>query len=285
MKDIIMMCLYYKDIHIDTNFWPYFNIQCGREGSHLDLGMQPDNTGDNISAENRYWSEITGLYWAWKNFEKTKYVGLCSYRRFFNLKESSEPLSIVDAASARSELEKIDYMSVVKIFEENDIILPVAYKYPWSIRRVCSKNYNDQDFSILERYIMQHESEYYEDYKYFMYNSNKMIGHNMFIMRWDDFQDYCAWVFGILIPLSKEIDPTNYPINQVRVFGYMHELLLSVYIRKRKMKSYSSQILWVENVETYSRFNSILYRTVSDMIYKFSQVLGGYYPHIIKRKS
>jgi hypothetical protein len=64
----------------------YFDIQCGKDHTHTDLGMTADNTGLNISDRNPAWSEITGLYWAWKNMKDIDYIGLCSYRRFFNFK-------------------------------------------------------------------------------------------------------------------------------------------------------------------------------------------------------
>ena len=53
----------------------------GREEEE-DLGYLCDNTGDNISAENCYYSELTGLYWIWKNVHTYKYVGTCHYRRY-----------------------------------------------------------------------------------------------------------------------------------------------------------------------------------------------------------
>ena len=40
----------------------YQPLQVGREEKE-DLGYLCDNTGDNISAENCYYSELTGLYW------------------------------------------------------------------------------------------------------------------------------------------------------------------------------------------------------------------------------
>lgn len=279
-----MMCMYYKEILIDTTFEPYFNIQCGKEFSSVDLDMQPDNAGDNISGENDFWSEITGLYWAWKNLGETKYVGLCSYRRFFNFKNGVKPIELIKSNSAQSRINKVDYSRLDEIFETKDVVTPIPYKYPWSIRRVCSKNYNDSDFEILENYIKHSESNYYEDYLFSMYNSNQMIGHNMFIMKWDDFQDYCGWVFGILLPISKQINPQSYPVNQIRVFGYMHELLLAVYIRNKKFKIYESQISWINDVDYDSRFNKPLYRHVSSFIYSGSKVLGRHYPHIIKKK-
>lgn len=59
----------------------YQPLQVGREEKE-DLGYLCDNTGDNISAENCYYSELTGLYWIWKNVHTYKYVGTCHYRRY-----------------------------------------------------------------------------------------------------------------------------------------------------------------------------------------------------------
>lgn len=59
----------------------YLPLQVGAEGKPK-LGYTPDNTGDNISAKNPCFCELTGLYWAWKNLD-CEYIGLCHYRRYF----------------------------------------------------------------------------------------------------------------------------------------------------------------------------------------------------------
>ncbi|EAM0315351.1 DUF4422 domain-containing protein, partial [Campylobacter coli] len=55
--------------------------------------MIGDNTGENISYLNRYFCELTGIYWAWKNYDKLgnpDYIGFAHYRRLlFNNKEYS----------------------------------------------------------------------------------------------------------------------------------------------------------------------------------------------------
>ena len=50
--------------------------------THEDAGYLADDTGDNISAKNCYYSELTGLYWVWKNVKDPDYVGVCHYRRY-----------------------------------------------------------------------------------------------------------------------------------------------------------------------------------------------------------
>lgn len=277
-----IMCLYYKDILVDTSIYPFFNIQCGKDSTEITLDMQGDNDGNELSKVNKYWSEITGMYWAWKNLPKSKYVGLCSYRRFFNFKNSVKPVELVKTEFAQRRLAEIDYDNIDEIFATKDIILPVPYTYAWSIRRVCSKNYNDADFDKLEEHIKKNNPEYYPAYKSVMYDSNSVVGHNMYVMKWDDFQEYCAWVFSILFAMKKKINPEDYPINKVRVFGYMHELLLPVYVKHKKMKVHRSQILWVDNNWEKSRFNSVLYRYLSNIIFFSSKILGKFYPHKIK---
>ena len=280
-----ILCMYFNDKLIDTNFWPYENIQCGKAISTVDLGMLADDTGDNISKENPYWSEITGLYWAWKNMELPEYVGLCSYRRFFNFQESQQPIQLISKEKATSLVATLNTNALESIFLEYDVVLPVPYKYAWSIRRVCSMNYKDDDFDKLEQTIKSKYPDFYPEYIKAMYHSNSLIGHNMFIMKKSEFEGYCEWVFSILFELSGKIDPENYSISQQRVFGYMHALLLSVYISKKGLRIKRSQLLWIYGTFKKSRFNALWYRVTCDVIFALSKVLGKYYPHLVRSRS
>ena len=66
----------------------FLPIQVGRAISSVDLGIQGDDTGDNISWKNRNYCELTALYWAWKNLKEVDIIGLCHYRRYFLLKNN-----------------------------------------------------------------------------------------------------------------------------------------------------------------------------------------------------
>ena len=43
-------------------------IQTGRESTGISLDMLGDNSGDNISAKNPDYGELTAWYWVWKNW-------------------------------------------------------------------------------------------------------------------------------------------------------------------------------------------------------------------------
>jgi len=63
-------------------------IQAGRARTGLDLRMMADDTGDNISAENVRYGEMTAWYWVWKNYlpahPELTHVGFSHYRRFLD---------------------------------------------------------------------------------------------------------------------------------------------------------------------------------------------------------
>ena len=64
----------------------YLPIQVGKKlCPETNLGFQNDDVGDNISRKNSYYSELTALYWIWKN-NPAAYKGLVHYRRFFGTK-------------------------------------------------------------------------------------------------------------------------------------------------------------------------------------------------------
>ena len=67
-----------KKIKSDELYAPLF---VGRNGKDS-YGFFSDDSGDNISYKNSDLSELTGLYWMWKN-TNFDIIGLCHYRRFF----------------------------------------------------------------------------------------------------------------------------------------------------------------------------------------------------------
>ena len=80
MIDILTM--YYRNHFGIVQSDHLYPIQCGRSDAREKeiLEMDGDDTGMNISGRNKYWSEITGLYWYWKNClmkEKKDWIGFC----------------------------------------------------------------------------------------------------------------------------------------------------------------------------------------------------------------
>ena len=67
---------------------------------------------------------------------------------------------------------------------------------------------------------------------------NEYSGHicNMFVMKKEVFDNYCKWLFSILFDLENKIDIKNRNEYQKRVFGYIAERLLDVWIAKNKIK-------------------------------------------------
>ena len=60
----------------------YQPVMAGNARHEQKSAITGDDSGENISIKNPYYSELTGIYWAWKN-TKQDVTGSCHYRRFF----------------------------------------------------------------------------------------------------------------------------------------------------------------------------------------------------------
>ena len=99
---------------------PKDSIQ-GGAALHPALGYIPDNTGDNISAKNPNYCELTALYWAWKNLD-CEYIGLCHYRRYFGHKVHAKDIKKKKEAI----FTKADYENLLTKY---DVIFPKKRNY------------------------------------------------------------------------------------------------------------------------------------------------------------
>jgi hypothetical protein len=174
--------------------------------------MAGDNTGENISDKNRFLNEMTGIYWAWKNYNELgnpDYIGLNHYRRFF----------------------KINYSNLTKYFKDYDFIKLSSPAFKEGIRAEwdnCAK-LNNLDPYDFERFCDLYKNIYPYDFKKFnnYINSENHGGlMNLFIMKKEDFFKYCEWIFPLLFEMEKTFDTTN------RTIGMIAERLTAYYLQK-----------------------------------------------------
>ena len=73
-------------------------------------------------------------------------------------------------------------------------------------------------------------------------------GHrfNMFIMKRQYFDEYCEWLFDILFELEKRLDISQYNENDSRVFGFVSERLLDVWIETKGYKYLEIPYIFME---------------------------------------
>ena len=190
--------------------------------NHVPEGYLRDDTGDNISTRNDEYCELTALYWAWKNLDMDV-IGLCHYRRFFASPQHRNHLLSEDEA-----------MHLLYCY---DAILPEVRNY------YVETNYSQyvhshhaEDLVAARNIIAEKYPGYIEAYDRRMAMTK---GHrfNMLIMKRPLLDEYCRWLFDILFELEEKLDISHYSENDRRVFGFVAERLLDVWMDKNGIRS------------------------------------------------
>ena len=167
-------------------------LQVGADNG-TDVCALKDNVGENISKENYFYIENTGTYWIWKNVKDAKYKGQMQYRR---------PLSGVTPE-----------MNFEEVFTKYDVITCEPFHHPSHKTptaeqpMVISADTVEQgyafsncldDLLILEMAIKMQHPEYTEDYDKYIKNGPNLYYSNGFIMKSEDYDRYCEFLFDCL---------------------------------------------------------------------------------------
>lgn len=228
----------------------YLPLHVGAEGKS-DLGYKKDNEGENISAKNPYYCELTGLYWAWKNLD-SEYIGLSHYRRYF-----AESNKIPKSEDDRFK-NVLTYETADEILNDVDIILPTKRKYYIEniydhYRKTMYIEPLDETRKILE----ERYPEYLEEFdKLHKRTSSHMF--NMFIMKKDKLDEYLTWLFDILFELEKRYNPEQYDSFHARYLGRISERLLDVWINTKGYKYKEVKFMDMQQVNWWKKGTSFL---------------------------
>lgn len=182
------------------------------------IEYQRDDEGENISAKNPNYNELTAVYWAWKNLKDVDAIGLVHYRRLFF---DSKPYNLNNVISIEN---------VEKLLTKYNVILPKKRNY------YIETNYShyihahhQEPLDKTREIIKMNYPPYLSKYDQVM-KRRKAHMFNMFIMKRDAFESYCTFIFGVLGKLEKKVNLTEYSVQEKRVFGYISELLMDVWL-------------------------------------------------------
>lgn len=194
-------------------------IQVGAANTNKRVADILDNSGDNISEKNGNYSELTGLYWVWKNRIKDKffgndcYYGLFHYRRFLDVSDD-DLLRLTD--------------------NDIDVLLPYPMPYEPNIEEHHKRYLSDTEWNAVIQTIDELQPTYKEQLLSIL-GQEYFYNYNIIIAKQDVLDRYCEWLFPLLFRI-EEINNPNGNKEPNRYIGYVGETLETLYFMYNKDK-------------------------------------------------
>lgn len=216
-----------------------------------------DDDEINISKENVYFGELTGLFWIWKNikFEQDDIIGFCHYNKCLDISEKD----------------------IQNFFEKHR-------NNSWIVRKPQSieKHTYIDDVTTLRLVLEKYYPEYYISWEklYDIDGSSKNGVENcfcaeMFYVSYNVFCNFCEFLFDVLFKVKDIVGDVERTPYHKRYCAFLGERLLSVYIATNKANHLDVDVKFNENILLQNirkigyRFcnrNSLLFRVVRKII-------------------
>lgn len=172
-----------------------------------------DSDGENISEKNVNYSELTALYWVWKNrlngqraVTADEYYGLCHYRRILDLSDDD----------------------ILKLADNGvDVVMPFPLPYEPNIEEHHKRYLKEQDWNALLQALEELHPEYASRFSDIL-TQKYLYNYNILIARKQVLNDYCSWLFPILERVEELSVPKGNE-RKDRYIGYMGETLSTLY--------------------------------------------------------
>ena len=236
----ILISCHKQSIVPDSEIMLPIEVGADLRSKHIE-GYIQDNSGDNISAKNKMYCELTAQYWAWKNLD-ADYYGFFHYRRYLNFSENKYPLdswqNITEERLNDTCLKKYNLNDdcIRNMVETYDIVLSEEKNVAKMPDRNTSvyeqykngRSLNIRDLDLVRDIIAAKHPDYLDTFDEVM-KGRKTCLCNMYIMKKELFHEYMSWLFDILFEFEKKADMSEYTVEGYRTPGHLAERLLTVF--------------------------------------------------------
>ncbi len=192
--------------------------------------------------KSRAYCEMSKLHYIFKLYKNgiisSKYIGLNHYRRYFSFGDNIPNLD--------------------NIFRKYDVILNNEIDLPKGTRQYYCEYHICKNFDEIIEIIKDIKPNYYETALHTI-NETKMYSCNLFIMKKEDFFNYCEFMFDILFEFDRRNNftsdgdmldyakqffhrPSRY-YYQSRIHGFLSERISNIFFRKyfKRIKTYGME--------------------------------------------
>jgi len=211
--------IFYLPNQVVINDGLHHPIVCGEFEGKDEINLLTDHRAQNIAGKNAIYSELTGIYWVWKNTNQ-EVTGIVHYRRFFTL----YPQPVLNKVKFRlSHLmypfvgkHPLIYTSNINFYKEKilnqaeldglmdryDAILPVPRIFNYTVKEHYRKYHDLKDLDLLRQILQEKEPDYLDAFDEVL-NDTKLYANNMFILKDAIFQEFMQWWFGFYLNLRE----------------------------------------------------------------------------------
>lgn len=193
-----------------------------------------DSTGESISGRNRFYSELTGHYWIWKNDTESDVVGLCHYRRFLWLNKVSWRLRRKSFSSI-ADCEKLLLTdNIEKWMRRYDIIMPRPDAFSHETLKEHFSHYIGAfAYDLMYEAVWRISPEYMDTFSK-VFNRRWGSFANLMIAKKPLFDRYSKWLFPILQDIEEHMDKRDE--KTLRLLGHCSERLLNVFVAHNHLR-------------------------------------------------
>lgn len=238
----------------------YIPIMSGSALISGEKQIQGDDSGENISEKNPWYSELTGIYWVWKNTNQP-ITGACHYRRFFTAQPEpflyrlkrllyfpaglyKKRIGLIYTSNIKLFKNRIlNHKDILKLLNKYDVILPQARVLKYSVETHFNRYHDRKDLNLLGSILEEKHPDYLEAF-YKVLKGKRLYANNMFVMKDEHYQEFMTWWFDVLFEFERRIDLHNYTEYQKRILGFIAERLLNVWFAKKQLNCVELPVIY-----------------------------------------
>lgn len=224
--------------HKDYNFPKiddYKVLVVGANKNSFSNDYLKDNTEENISDKNNSYSELTGLYWIWKN-DNSDHVGLVHYRRYFvdikrNLNFKGRHVFI----SKKNKYRILSVNELEDMLKGKDILVKQSRYSKLTNEQLLRRNLGIELYDNMTEVINNGEDKYIDYYRE-VSNEHYHLNCNMFYGDKKIVDKYCEWLFDVLNKIDENHKVKSGEYYRNRELGYLSEILFEVWLKTNSIK-------------------------------------------------